>query len=171
MFCDRCGSPVFEGSTFCDECGAAVVAVEAHAVVATGGYHAGAELLDWLLRIATLGIGWWVWSILLWSKGQTPAYSLLRLKVAATETNRTARPGRMALREIVVRRFIIVGTPVVVVLLLVATIGHGDMSLTWWLALLGAYLAAVVFDNAFALGAGGRPLHDRLAWTSVSPAG
>ena len=75
----------------------------------------------------------------------------------------------MALREIVVRRMVLLGIPVVIVLLLVVTIGHGDMSLGWWLALLGAYLLAAGFNNAFALGAGGRPLHDRLAWTSVTP--
>jgi uncharacterized RDD family membrane protein YckC len=60
-------------------------------------------LLDVLLFIVTLGIGWLIWSLIIWSRGQTPAKQILHMRVLNLETGRGAAWGTMALREIVGR--------------------------------------------------------------------
>lgn len=56
-------------------------------------------LLDLLLAIVTLVIGWFVWSLFTFREGQTPAKRLLHMRVVNTQTNQAAGFGRMALRE------------------------------------------------------------------------
>jgi uncharacterized RDD family membrane protein YckC len=63
----------------------------------------GQALLEVLLVIVTLGIGWLIWSLIVWSRGQTPAKQVLGMRVVDTDTLRAATWGTMALREIVGR--------------------------------------------------------------------
>lgn len=65
------------------------------------GLRFGAYLLDGLLAVVTCLIGWFIWSIILWSRGQTPAKQLLNLRVVDVSTGQTATGGQMALRELV----------------------------------------------------------------------
>ncbi len=65
------------------------------------GRRLGAYLLDGVLAFVTLFIGWIVWSLVLWSKGQSPGKSLLGMRCMSTETGRAATWGTMALREVV----------------------------------------------------------------------
>jgi len=60
----------------------------------------GGHLLDGLLILLTLLIGWLVWSIIVWGRGQTPAKQLLGMRVLSRETLTSARRGRMFAREI-----------------------------------------------------------------------
>ena len=60
----------------------------------------GAHLLDTLLIFVTLLIGWIVWSIIVWGRGQSPAKQLLGMRVVHRETLMSARRGRMFVREI-----------------------------------------------------------------------
>lgn len=69
--------------------------------VASNGVRFGAYLLDAILAGVTLVIGWFIWSLIVWGKGQTPAKSLLGLRCVRTDTQRAATWGQMALREIV----------------------------------------------------------------------
>jgi uncharacterized RDD family membrane protein YckC len=61
----------------------------------------GAQFLEGLLIIVTLVIGWLVWWIIAWGKGQTPAKQLLRMRCVRVDENRPASFGEMALRELV----------------------------------------------------------------------
>ena len=63
----------------------------------------GSALLEALLVIVTLGIGWLVWSFIVWGRGQTPAKQVLGMRITDTQTLRAATWGTMALREIVGR--------------------------------------------------------------------
>jgi uncharacterized RDD family membrane protein YckC len=63
----------------------------------------GEYLLEILLFIVTLGIGWIIWSLIVWGRGQTPAKQVLGMRVIRPATAETATWGRMALREIVGR--------------------------------------------------------------------
>jgi uncharacterized RDD family membrane protein YckC len=63
----------------------------------------GQALLEALLVIVTLGIGWLIWSLIVWSRGQTPAKQVLGMRVVDTDTLSAATWGTMALREIVGR--------------------------------------------------------------------
>jgi hypothetical protein len=67
-------------------------------LVSPGG-RLGALLLDGLLCAVTLAIGWLIWTLIMWSSGQTPAKQLLHQVVADARTGRPLIWGRMLLRE------------------------------------------------------------------------
>lgn len=69
--------------------------------VVSNGKRFGAYLLEALLSIVTLGIGWLVWSLIIWGRGQTPAKQLLKMRCVDATTGRLATYGQMALRELV----------------------------------------------------------------------
>jgi len=68
----------------------------------------GATLLDWLLIIVTLFIGWLVWTLIVWSKGQTPGKQICGQRVVMKQSGRAAGWGEMALRDFVIR-FLAIG--------------------------------------------------------------
>src|SRR5919202_7094000 len=63
----------------------------------------GAHFLDFLLVIVTLFIGWLIWSIVIWKNGQSPAKSILKMRVVKMATGEKATRGTMALRELVAK--------------------------------------------------------------------
>jgi uncharacterized RDD family membrane protein YckC len=71
------------------------------APLSSAGKRFGAYLLEALLYIVTLGIGWLIWSLIIWGNGQTPAKALLKMRVVRTDTGQVATWGTMALRELV----------------------------------------------------------------------
>jgi uncharacterized RDD family membrane protein YckC len=52
-----------------------------------------------MLFMVTLGIGWMIWSLIVWGEGQTPAKKILKIRVFAADTQRPATWGHMAIRE------------------------------------------------------------------------
>lgn len=70
-------------------------------VLATAGRRFGGSVLDGLLIIATLFIGWLVWALVLWSRGQTPAKQLIGMRCVRVSEGRPATWGTMCLREFV----------------------------------------------------------------------
>jgi uncharacterized RDD family membrane protein YckC len=66
--------------------------------VSTAGRRLAAYLLDIVLSIVTLGIGWIVWSLFAWRRGQSPAKQLMGMHVI--HDGRVATWKRMAAREI-----------------------------------------------------------------------
>lgn len=71
------------------------------APVSSAGKRLGAYLLDGVLAVITLGIGWLIWSLVIWGKGQSPAKALLGMRCVRRDTGRCATWGTMALRELV----------------------------------------------------------------------
>lgn len=65
------------------------------------GTRIGSYVLELLLAIITLGIGWLIWSIVLWSEGLSPAKKMMGLVVIDRRTGRPATGGTMAFRELV----------------------------------------------------------------------
>jgi len=61
----------------------------------------GALLLEIPLFIVTLGIGYIVWMIFAWTKAQSPAKQLLKMRVVKVDEHRPANVGEMVLREVV----------------------------------------------------------------------
>jgi hypothetical protein len=116
---------------------------EAGKPLVTPGERLSALLLDLLLIVITLGAGWLVWSLVVWSSGRTPGRQLLGHVVADATTGEPLGWGRMALRQVVVCG------------LLGAVLGGLTM---------GVYL---VVDAAMTFSAGHRTLHDRLASSIV----
>ena len=70
------------------------------------GARIGCVLLDSIFFIFTLGIGWVIWSLVLWGRGQTPGKQAVGAVVVRTDTGRVATFGTMALRELVGKSFL-----------------------------------------------------------------
>jgi uncharacterized RDD family membrane protein YckC len=71
--------------------------------LASVGRRIGAFFLAIPLSIITLGIGYIIWGLIVWGRGQTPALQVLRMRCYRPETGRVAGWGWMALREIIGR--------------------------------------------------------------------
>ena len=65
------------------------------------GKRFGAWMLEILLIIVTLFIGWLIWSLVVWNKAQTPAKQILGMRCVKVDQWRPATMGEMALRELV----------------------------------------------------------------------
>jgi uncharacterized RDD family membrane protein YckC len=76
--------------------------------LASVGRRIGAYFLAIPLSIVTLVIGYLIWGLIVWGRGQTPALQVLKMRCWEPEERRVPGWGRMALRE-VVGRFIIEG--------------------------------------------------------------
>ncbi|MCU1360211.1 MAG: hypothetical protein JWN99_1500 [Ilumatobacteraceae bacterium] len=61
----------------------------------SGWARLGCCLLELVLRVATLQLGWLIWALMLADRGQTPAKQLLGYRVVHAETFRTVGLGRM----------------------------------------------------------------------------
>ena len=62
-------------------------------------HRLGAYALDCALAFLTLGIGWMIWSLVVWGEGQTPGKKILKIRVYAADTQRQVTWGHMAVRE------------------------------------------------------------------------
>jgi len=67
--------------------------------LATIGRRFGAALLNLLLVIVTLGIGWIIWALILWKRGQNPAQRMLKLRVVKEATGQLPTYGEMFIRN------------------------------------------------------------------------
>jgi len=65
-------------------------------------HRLGSYALDGVLTVLTLGIGWLIWSLIVWGEGQTPAKKILKIRVRHFETGAVATWGHMAVREFLV---------------------------------------------------------------------
>ena len=68
-------------------------------MLASKGRRFGAYLLEIPLAIVTLGIGYIIWMLIVWARGQTPAKQVLDMRVVRLEERRAAHWGWMALRN------------------------------------------------------------------------
>lgn len=71
--------------------------------LATIGRRIGAYFLSILLAIVTLIIGYIIWGLIVWGRGQTPALQVLGMRCWRPDTGRVAGWWWMVLREIIGR--------------------------------------------------------------------
>jgi uncharacterized RDD family membrane protein YckC len=71
--------------------------------LARAGRRIGAFFLAFPLAVVTLGIGYVVWGLIVWGRGQTPALQVLGMRCWRPESGRVAGWGWMALREVIGR--------------------------------------------------------------------
>ena len=62
-------------------------------------HRLGAIVLDATLMVITFGIGWLIWSFIVWGEGQTPAKKILKLRTINFTNGRPATWGHMGIRE------------------------------------------------------------------------
>ena len=58
--------------------------------------------LDLALMLSTCFIGWFIWSLVVWSQGLTPAKQILKMEVVSSLTGKTASWGHMAIRQFLI---------------------------------------------------------------------
>jgi uncharacterized RDD family membrane protein YckC len=65
-------------------------------------HRLGGYALDCALAVLTLGIGWMIWSFVVWGEGQTPAKKILKMRTVNATTGNAASWGHMAIRELLI---------------------------------------------------------------------
>lgn len=70
------------------------------------GRRLGAHLLEGVLFVFTLGIGYLVWTLISFARGQTPAKQLLGMRTVSVRSARTASWGTMFVREFIAKTVI-----------------------------------------------------------------
>ncbi|MDE0605151.1 MAG: RDD family protein [bacterium] len=73
------------------------------------GKRFGAFLLEIPLAAVTLGIGYLIWALIVYSQGQTPAKQLLKMRVVNLDERRAAGWSSMFLREWILKAAIPIG--------------------------------------------------------------
>jgi hypothetical protein len=71
--------------------------------LATPMSRLGAHLLELVLSVVTLGIGWLIWSFIVWGKGTTPAHQILKQYIVDPKSGKPFSWGKMFLREFVIK--------------------------------------------------------------------
>jgi len=113
MFCGNCGEENADATTVCASCGGAVSggAVQPNPASAAGapelatiGMRIAAVLVDSILLPLTLYIGWIIWSLIIYGRGQTPGKQLVGIYAARVDDpERRLSWGSMFLREFVIK--------------------------------------------------------------------
>ena len=75
-------------------------------MLSSKGRRLGAALLDGVLAIVTLGIGYLIWMLFTFKTGQTPAKRLLGMRIVSTQDSMATSWGMTFLREIFVKGII-----------------------------------------------------------------
>lgn len=101
--CPRCGEPALAGR-FCQSCSLYLGdrSGRAQAVTQTRRFL-GDYVLEGLLMIATLFLGWLVWLVFTARRGQTPAKRLLNIYVLDSNSGEPVRGTRLLGRELAVK--------------------------------------------------------------------
>lgn len=87
---------------FCDQ----VEGLPTGVHLSNAGRRLGAHMLDVLLLVVTVGIGWLIWSVIVWARGQSPGKQILGMRVVNLRTGSRASWGRMFVREIIAKPII-----------------------------------------------------------------
>jgi uncharacterized RDD family membrane protein YckC len=92
--------------------------------VASPWVRLGAHLLNALLVLVTLVIGWVVWTIVVWGKGQNPGQRILGLRVVEKQTGEAATRGQMFVRNFLIYGLLlsIIGSAICAVITIVAVL-------------------------------------------------
>lgn len=137
--------------------------------LATPQHRLGAAAVDAGLYIVTLGIGWAIWNLIMWGRGQTPGKQLLKIRVYGEVKNSPANWGHM-----LVRQSLLPGTLTLFLYIpsLIFYIGNSQyefsaISSIAMLLLVMAYLAIGIIDIVWIFGPQRRRLLDYLAKTYV----
>ena len=59
-------------------------------------------VLDAVLLMVTFYIGWIIWTLILWGRGQTPAKLILKMRVMDVKSHQPATWGQMAIRQFLI---------------------------------------------------------------------
>lgn len=97
--CANCGQSSMgaQACTYCSQ----VRGLPNGIFLSSAGRRFGGYLLEGLLVVVTLGIGWFIWTLIVWAQGQTPAKQILGMRVVRLDQRTYAGWGRMFLRDFI----------------------------------------------------------------------
>jgi uncharacterized RDD family membrane protein YckC len=95
--CPNCNN-VFGPGKVCQSC-RQVQGFAAGVTLAPVGRRLGAACMEGLLAIVTLGLGYLIWLLIAWGKGQSPGKQVLKMRVVKLDEGRRAGWGTMFLRD------------------------------------------------------------------------
>lgn len=100
--CPRCGQPqpLIQNRMACQSCGQ-VRTLPNGVTLTPASRRFGQYLLDTVLAVVTLGIGYLIWSLIIWSQGQTPGMQVMHIKTVKRDTGSLATWGTMCVRQLV----------------------------------------------------------------------
>ena len=75
--------------------------------LATPGARLGSHLLEALLALVTLGLGWLIWSFVIWGQGTTPGHKVLKHYIVNEKTGRELTWGQMFVREFLIKGLLV----------------------------------------------------------------
>ncbi len=67
------------------------------------GKRFGAYIVELLLFLVTLGIGWLIWTLIILGRGQTPAKQVLNMRIVDMNTGQVDGYGKMFVREFLLK--------------------------------------------------------------------
>jgi uncharacterized RDD family membrane protein YckC len=70
-------------------------------MMASAGRRIGGFFMEFLLAVVTLGIGYLIWTLIVWARGQTPGKQVLKMRCYRVADQRSAHWGWMFLRQFV----------------------------------------------------------------------
>jgi len=73
--------------------------------LASPQHRLGGYAVSSAFSFVTLGIGWIIWSLVVWGQGQTPAHQILKMRVYSIKSRQRASWGRMFLRNALIPFF------------------------------------------------------------------
>ncbi len=106
---------------------------------ATVQHRLGGKAVDLAMYTVTFGVGWFIWSLIIWGQGQTPGKQILKMRVYDKTTGKPAKWGQMAIREFLLPLSI---TAAMVPFLIAASMVSPDQN-TQILAMAVPYLAGL----------------------------
>ena len=65
-----------------------------------GGFFLEIGLI--MASFITLGLGWFIWNLVVWGQGQTPSKQILKMRVYSVDTGKPASWGHMAIRQFLI---------------------------------------------------------------------
>ena len=117
MFCNKCGAANQDAATFCGSCGGKIsngttqpyrpktaASATGGAELASIGRRLGARVLDTVIIVFTLYIGFFIWSLVVYGRGQSPGKQLVGIYAAhVNDPENRLTWGSMFLREFVLK--------------------------------------------------------------------
>jgi len=70
-------------------------------VLATRKHRFGGRAVEAGLYLVTLGFGWFIWNLIVWTDGRTPGHQVLKMRIYSIDTGKPASWGHTALRQFV----------------------------------------------------------------------
>lgn len=137
--------------------------------LATPQHRLGAAAVDAGLYIVTLGIGWAIWTLIVWGRGQTPGKQLVKIRVYGEVKNSPANWGHMLVRQSLIPAALTLSLNIPSLIFIIGNSQYefSAISSIAMLLLVMAYLAIVIIDIVWIFGPTRRRLLDYLAKTYV----